>query len=564
MSYLLEILGRGLLSELAAAFRSLLYDDGLASAKDLEAAVEGDPEGAEHHRRLAVRMLADRQYGRARTEFVETLRLEPTDRVARIGLACTFDELGQTRAAVAQLQEYVHGGAEDGPTFFALGFCQEKLGETEEAITSYESTLDIAPNIRNAHERLAAIYLKRDDVGMAIAHYEHLCFCEPGDINAAITLANLYCRAGRHEDAVRRYQSAITVDPDNWEAQDDLVAAQISAGKYDEALATLKGLIAQRPECADQYLRLGDLHTKAGDENAALSAYGQAVALNPDYLEAMIKVGTANLRRGCYVESAQAFSRAIEINDRIVTAYVGMAVAQQAMGKTEDAQASVEMASGIEPNSTLLFSEMARLQLKVSAAQQAKRYASPEAVAGAPDGPRDPEVAAIMEQQIARLRAVVREHPNHADLHYRLGLLLRHNGDLGGAIESFLQAVTINPQYLKAIIKLAFALREAGRPEAAIEVAQRALSIDPQSIDLHYQLGLMFADKNQFALALDRFDHAVREAPQNLDYVANLALALQNMGLMDRAAEAWRTLCDLAQAAPAERRLFTRASRFAT
>ena len=563
MSYLLEILGRGLLAELAAAFRGLLYDDGLVATKDLESAVEQDADSANHHRRLALRMLADRQYSRARGAFLEALKLDPADCASRVGLACTLDELGQTRAAAERLREFLGETREDGPALFALGFCQEKLGETEEAITFYESTLDVSPNIRNAHERLAAIYLKRDNVAMAIAHYEHICWCEVGDINAAITLANLYSRAGRHEDAVRRYQTAITIDPDNWEAQDDLVAAQWSAGKYDEAIATLRELIAKRPECADQYLRLGDLYTKTGDENEALTAYRHALALHPDYLEATIKVGTTNLRRGGYTEAAQAFSHAIEINDRIVTAYVGMSVAQRAMGKSDDARASLEMAADIEPNSTLLFSEMARLQLKASAAEQAQRYLSPQGIAATPNGPRDHEVAAILEQQTARLRDAVAERPNHADLHYRLGLLLRHSGDLEGAIDAFLQAVTINPQYLKAIIKLALALREAGRPEAAVEVAQRALDIDPQSVDLHYQLGLMFADKNQFALALDRFDHAVQEAPKNLDYIANLALALQNMGLLDRAAETWRTVCELAQTTPKDQRLVSNPGRFA-
>jgi len=490
------------------------------------------------------------------------LKLEPADRTSRVGLACTLDALGQTRAAAQRLREFLVEAPEDGPTLFALGFCQEKLSETEDAITSYESTLDVSPNIRNAHERLAAIYLKRDDVATAIAHYEHLCWCEVGDINAAITLANLYSRAGRHEDAVRRYQTAITIDPDNWEAQDDLVASHCRTGNYDAAIATLKELISKRPECADQYLRLGDLYTKTGDENEALTAYRHAAALNPDYLEATIKVGTTNLRRGGYTEAAQAFSRAIEINDRIVTAYVGMGVAQQALGKTKDARASLEMAAGIEPNSTLLFSEMARLQLKASAAEQTRRYLSPQGIAATPDGPREHEVAAMMVQQTAKLRDAAREHPNHADLHYRLGLLLRHGGDLDGAIEAFMQAVAINPHYLKAIIKLGLALREAGRPEAAIKVAQRALDIDPQAVDLHYQLGLMFADNNQFALALDRFDYAAQESQTNLDYVANVALALQNMGLLDRAAETWRTVCDLAQTTSTGHRVLPKSGRF--
>jgi tetratricopeptide (TPR) repeat protein len=240
-----------------------------------------------------------------------------------------------------------------------------------------------------------------------------------------------------------------------------------------------------------------------------------------------------------------AFTRAIEINDRILNAFVGLAVAQQATGKQEDARVSLEQASAIEPNSTLLFSEVSRLQLKVAAAKQRRRYLAPDQIAQEPGAPSDERVVSMIEKQIAHLREAVAEHPNHADLHYRLGLLLKHTGDRGATIQSFERALSINPNYLKAMIKLAIVQREAGRVDDAIRTAQRALQIDPESVQLHYELGLMYADRGLFANAIDSFDEAVRFEPHNTDYVANLALALQNMGLADRAAATWHTLCDL-------------------
>lgn len=353
-------------------------------------------------------------------------------------------------------------------------------------------------------------------------------------------------RTGHYEDAIRRYQFVIAVEPDNWEAQDELVAACVESGRYEEAIEVLTGLIERKPECADQHLQLGDLYAKMGRQSEALAAYSEAVELNPDYLEATIKVGTA-LRGGNYAEAAEAFNQAIEINDRIVNAYVGLSVAQQALDKTEDALASLEMAAEIEPNSTLLFGEMARLHLRVSAAEQAKRFLSPRAIAAAPQGPAEEPVATIIQEQIAGLRAALKERPNHADLQYRLGLLLRHEGDLAGAIDAFQKAVSINPQYLKALTRLGLALREAGRTEEALQVLKRTLEIDSESVELHYQLGLIFADQNQFDMALDRFEYAAGKDPHQVDYVANVALALQNMGLIDRAQASWQTLCDVAQ-----------------
>jgi tetratricopeptide (TPR) repeat protein len=133
---------------------------------------------------------------------------------------------------------------------------------------------------------------------------------------------------------------------------------------------------------------------------------------------------------------------------------------------------------------------------------------------------------------------------------------LRHNGDLKGAIQSFTAAVGINPGYLKALVRLAVALREAGDSRAAMEAARRALSIDPESIKLHYELGLMYADQREFSLALERFEYTLAAAPGSVDCIANIALALQNMGLLDRATETWRMLCDLAESAPQSHPMF--------
>ena len=339
----------------------------------------------------------------------------------------------------------------------------------------------------------------------------------------------------------------IAIEPDNWDAQDDLVSTYSGAGRFDDAIEVLTKLIERRPECADQHLQLGDLYNKTDRRDQAINAYLRAVELNPDYLEATIKVGTARLRQGEYVEAAQAFNRAVEINDRIVSAYVGLGVAQQGLGQSDEAFATLEMAAEIEPNSTLLFSEIARLQLTVTAAEQVKKYVSPQSIVAHPQGPPSDEVSAVTEQQIQKLKDALVKRPHHADVHYRLGLLLRHQGDLDGAIESFQRAVEINPQYFKALTKLGLALRETGRLDEAVGVHKRALDIDAESVELHYQLGLIFADRNEFSLALERFEFAASKEPDNLDYVANLALALQNMGLLDRAQATWQTLCELTQ-----------------
>ncbi len=547
MSYLLEILGRGLLAELSAAFRDVLEDDGHFSTAELRRAYEDMHDRPDAAIRYGARCLANRDHLAARSAFESALAIRPDDLAGRVGLACVCDDMGRIDEALRHLALAEERHPDEPTVLFAAGFCHERSGQPERAASAYERCLDAAPNLRNARERLAAIHLKQNDLEAAIAQYEQICWYDPAEAALGLALANLYLQAGRTADAIRRFQFVLTIEPDNWEARDDLVTAYEQAGLHSEAIEQLHHMIAEQPDFPDNHLRLGDLYTKLGRVHDAQSEYEAAADMNPEYLEAAVKVGTSHLRQGRYLEAAQWFNRAVEINDRLLVAYVGLGVAQQAQGHTEEALASFEMAASVEPNSTLLASESARLHLKMGVNREVERYLSPQRIALDPGPPPAGPVEDLIDRQIRRLQKALETRPNYADLHYRLGLLLKHRGELSEAMECFREAAAINPNYVKAQIQLGLTLHATGRSEEGSEALSRALTLDPDGVDAHYQLGLIFADRQQFKLALEQFERALERQPDNIDFHANLALALQHIGLIDRAAGAWHTLCDLAE-----------------
>jgi tetratricopeptide (TPR) repeat protein len=246
---------------------------------------------------------------------------------------------------------------------------------------------------------------------------------------------------------------------------------------------------------------------------------------------------------GQYDEAARYFSYALEINDRLLSAYVGIGVAQQSSGREKEAQASFEMARSIEPNSMLLFTEVARMQLKAACGTEAKRYLPATAEGAEAEEHKQPD---LVSRQIEHLREAIQNNPNHADLYYRLGLLYRNRGQVDDAIAAFREAVAINPSYMKALVKLGLALHENGRTTEAIDVLKKATELHPEYADLHYQLGMLFAQRHQFEIAVEHLDRAVENNPRNVSFQANLALALQNMGLIDRANATWQIVHELA------------------
>jgi tetratricopeptide (TPR) repeat protein len=226
----------------------------------------------------------------------------------------------------------------------------------------------------------------------------------------------------------------------------------------------------------------------------------------------------------------------------LITAFVGLGVAQHACGHEQESLATFDLAASLEPSTTLLFSETARLQVQSETPPSGYDGILPESEGGTALGHDD-----FLEEAIQRHELALVGTPGHADLHYRHGLLLRQVGRLDEATEALRRAIEINPQYSKALVKLAICLKERGEVDAAIETFQRALRLDGEYVDVHYQLGLLFAQRSQFDLAIEQFEQAVAGNDQNIAFQANLALALQNIGLVDRAAATWRSICELSR-----------------
>jgi tetratricopeptide (TPR) repeat protein len=220
--------------------------------------------------------------------------------------------------------------------------------------------------------------------------------------------------------------------------------------------------------------------------------------------------------------------------------YVGMGVAQAAMGRETDAINSFELAAAVEPNSTLLLAEMAKLQLKAALACQTNRSFQEGLLPPANEVALDNDD--LLHKQTDRHLELVRSHPEYPDLRYRYGVLLRAEGRNDEAMEQFAKAVELNPSYVQAIIKLGITQQESGLVDQAIETLKRALEIEPQYVDLHYRLGLLYTDRREFEQALRHLEQASAAEPRNGGIRVALALSLQNMGLMDRAAVTWRSL----------------------
>jgi len=538
VSPILEVLGRGLDRDLSDVLDRHFWSPPGGSLEELQQRCEQHPQLPECRLQYALACLAADRLDEAIGHLEDACRLRPDYHAARLALAAALDAKGNPAGALRQLGivNVVRPGR--SAVLFAMGLCEEKLAHRAEATSLYRRAVEADEPLLSAWERLAAVAVAAGELDEAIEQYIALRDAEPQQAGYRSSLAQLYLLAGRHAEAIDEHQTAICMEPESWALADDRVEQLITEGKLKEAMSRLAVLIDEQGPFACLHVRLGDLHRKLGDDEAARESYLTALEIQPTHVEATVKLGTYYADAGWLDEAAEAFHRAAELNDRVLGHYLGLGVAQAAAGDRSEAYQSIECAAAIEPNSTLLIAETAKLQVASALADPcAAPVRGGEMVRGPGSAGGDEK---LLAEQTRRHLAAAEQESGDADLHYRCGMLLRAGGRNEEAVARFRRAMEISGRHVKAQLRLGIVQQELGQRDEAIDTFYRALSIEPEQIESHYRLGLLYTDRRGFERKVRQMESG--GGPGRRSVRSELALSLQNMGLMDPVAATWRSL----------------------
>ena len=134
-------------------------------------------------------------------------------------------------------------------------------------------------------------------------------------------------------------------------------------------------------------------------------------------------------------------------------------------------------------------------------------------------------------------RELVRQSPESAGFHLRLGTLLLQTGDASEAVPALGEAVRLRPDDAEARTNLGQALVRAGRLESALPEFRAAIALAPDLAEAHLGLGTALAAIGHLDEAADRLRSAARLAPGSADAQLDLGNVLLRQG-QEREAEA--------------------------
>jgi tetratricopeptide (TPR) repeat protein len=212
-----------------------------------------------------------------------------------------------------------------------------------------------------------------------------------------VQLGHLFFNSNRPADAEHAYTDALAGYPGYTHAQAGLAQVRWAQGRTGEAIELYKQATTSVP--LPQYIAaLGDIYASTGDKLAATEQYdlvryiydlqrkggvvvdieqaafyadhdlhldealtlAQAAAKGRNDVNTLDTLAWALYKNGRYEEALSTQRKAMRLGTRNAAFYYHLGMIQNALGKTDEARISVEIATAINPNFSPIYSPEAR------------------------------------------------------------------------------------------------------------------------------------------------------------------------------------------------------------
>lgn len=340
-------------------------------------------------------------------------------------------ELLQAEAAIEKkdyasaeplLKKVVSADPANYQAWFDLGFAENALGNTQEAMAAYRKSVAAKPGVFESNLNLGLMLAKAgqpdaEQFLRAATMLKPTANTDEGHARAWLSLAHVL-ETSRPAEAIEAYKQAASLEPKNPEAH-------LSAGL----------LLERENQFAD-----------------AEHEYRQALEIDPGSGDALTELAYIYMRGNRFSEAAEVLRKLVSLHPADAAAHMQLGRVLAARGNNDDAISELQTAASLEPNNVGLQRDLADLY------SSAKKY----------------------DQAEAQYRSLIAITPNDAQLHHGLGVVLLKQKKFALAQQELLTTVKLKPDLGAAYGDLAVAANENKNYELAIKAADARAKYLPE------------------------------------------------------------------------------------
>lgn len=216
---------------------------------------------------------------------------------------------------------------EKAKEFFNAGIEASQAGDTEGAISAYESAIKEDDNYVDAYLNLGAIYFGQRNYESALENFKAATERGPENADAFANLGKVQYKLRQYVEAEAALKQAIALSPDNAGNYKDLALVYNANRNYPALIETVNTGHAKGGGDYLTYYMLGKALKKEGQTNDAVAALKQSVAKKSDYYNAHFALGQIYQSQEKFNLAAKSFQAALKANPKKYKASYNYAVA---------------------------------------------------------------------------------------------------------------------------------------------------------------------------------------------------------------------------------------------
>jgi len=366
----------------------------------------------------------------------------------------------------------------------------------KEAIAQFDKIIERDKGKSRLHKELAMFYRSQAFRNSGIVHMHEgrftdamLDFKKALDVIPDSTILHSYLgvcynNVGMFREAAIEFQKVLEDKEQDVKARISLGLALRNQGFYDKGISELQKAIKMNPAHADLHYFLGLVLCNTNKYEEAIEEFNKSLQINPSYLEALSKLGFLYVLAGDLKKAEEVFEK-IKVyfpEDKSVQGIISSL-------KQGDAERRSMMTVAKEE----LFEAIAiSLSLRPFVT---------------PDISRDDK--GLYKTLINVYNQILEQHPNYADIHFKLAEIYEHQERYADARTEYKEALSINPDYTQAHISLGYLYKIMDKYEDAIKELEFVMGKGLPYPTVAFELGMLYLRLNNKEKAARAFQKAL-------------------------------------------------------
>jgi tetratricopeptide (TPR) repeat protein/predicted Zn-dependent protease len=246
--------------------------------------------------------------------FREVQKEDPANEKNRLGLAYALQSMKKYEEAIRELAELLYSSRYRADALYETAFSLAGLKKYDEAVNNLQTLINEFPSfsgLGRAHQLYGDIMMEQKN--LARAEEEYRLALKSNSRNAAVLsgLGRLMALKSMDAEALEYLNRAVTLAPADVEALYALGIVYEKTGKKEEAVSTFRKVLRLNPLEYRSNFELGNIHLKSKNFRAAADYFKTVLKTKPDSREALIQLAIA-------YESMEMFAEERNVLERFV------------------------------------------------------------------------------------------------------------------------------------------------------------------------------------------------------------------------------------------------------